>query len=411
MSTAEKYIGESPLRGEPKKSLGLRIKDGSITTSKLADGAVTSEKISGTILEGVLPAIDFADLDTTPASVEAAVEMVKDKIHTRYCVTSHKASKVGVLDIFSDNMRHQLTEVLTSHVPLEFLKSGDYESHLDAFVTTAYRSYNINTSSLNVEKGAWTTWKLVNDKYLTEGMPIVIQGVIANGSEVPADESLYYNEEYHAIVQGSGTAGQIDEGYYGQGYYLPQDGQLVINLADNTVSIFKDGSLIQIGGNDDYIPTTEKGVKDGVAPLDSNAQIPEKYLPNTFTDVVMLCGLYVTVPSATLTSDQPEHYFNTTDGKLYVVGTEEASVMGAMKYVWKEDSDLLSTDRLYCDVSTNSLYRYQPATQFGSVGRLVAVGGSSGGGVTEEELQEVLADYWKRSDLTNIPTERIEELD
>lgn len=32
-------------------------------------------------------------------------------------------------------------------------------------------------------------------------------------------------------------------------------------------------------------------------------------------------------------------------------------------------------------------------------------------GVTEEELQAVLADYWKKADLTMIPTERIEALD
>lgn len=185
MSTAEKYIGESLLKGEPKKSLGFKIKDGSITagkladgsvttdklandsitTDKLADGAVTVEKLSSTVLKEVLPTVKLDDLDSIPASIADAVAMAKDTAHTRYSVVYGKV-KVGVLDIFCDSIGHQLTEVMTSHIPLEELNSGSYLSHTDAFITMAYRSYNINSASLQVEKGTWTEWKLVNDKYL-----------------------------------------------------------------------------------------------------------------------------------------------------------------------------------------------------------------------------------------------------
>lgn len=46
MGASKKYIGESLLKGEPKKTLGFKIKDGTITTDKLADGSVTNVKLS-----------------------------------------------------------------------------------------------------------------------------------------------------------------------------------------------------------------------------------------------------------------------------------------------------------------------------------------------------------------------------
>lgn len=47
----EKYIGESPLLGSPEKSLRLVIKDRSVGTSKIADYAITEEKLAPELLE------------------------------------------------------------------------------------------------------------------------------------------------------------------------------------------------------------------------------------------------------------------------------------------------------------------------------------------------------------------------
>lgn len=38
-----------------------------------------------------------------------------------------------------------------------------------------------------------------------------------------------------------------------------------------------------------------------------------------------------------------------------------------------------------------------------------AIGGASGG-VTEEELRQVLEDYWRKSELTAIPTDTLKEI-
>ena len=45
MSTTvkERYMGEAPLNGRPDGKLGLVLKDGAVTTQKIADGAVTFE--------------------------------------------------------------------------------------------------------------------------------------------------------------------------------------------------------------------------------------------------------------------------------------------------------------------------------------------------------------------------------
>lgn len=45
MST-EKYIGEAALKDKPGKKINLMIRDGAITTSKLADGSVTNDKLA-----------------------------------------------------------------------------------------------------------------------------------------------------------------------------------------------------------------------------------------------------------------------------------------------------------------------------------------------------------------------------
>lgn len=41
MSASKKYIGESLLKGEPKKTLGFKIKDGTVTQEKLSDDLQT----------------------------------------------------------------------------------------------------------------------------------------------------------------------------------------------------------------------------------------------------------------------------------------------------------------------------------------------------------------------------------
>ena len=47
----QKYLGNSPLLGTPSSGLKFQLKDGSVGTSKLANGSVTVEKLSATLLQ------------------------------------------------------------------------------------------------------------------------------------------------------------------------------------------------------------------------------------------------------------------------------------------------------------------------------------------------------------------------
>lgn len=42
----EKYLGESSLQDKPKKKINFTLREGSVTTEKLAEGSITNEKIA-----------------------------------------------------------------------------------------------------------------------------------------------------------------------------------------------------------------------------------------------------------------------------------------------------------------------------------------------------------------------------
>ena len=45
MSTTEKYISNAKLRDKPKKPIGLVLKDGSVTSTKIADKSISLDKL------------------------------------------------------------------------------------------------------------------------------------------------------------------------------------------------------------------------------------------------------------------------------------------------------------------------------------------------------------------------------
>lgn len=62
MST-EKYIGEAALKGNPKVKLNLNLREGCITTEKLADSSVTTEKIKDSSVTNQKLAVDTLTID------------------------------------------------------------------------------------------------------------------------------------------------------------------------------------------------------------------------------------------------------------------------------------------------------------------------------------------------------------
>ena len=109
------------------------------------------------LAEGIVGSIDVAKIDDVPGSVAEAVSMTKDTLHSRWTLVS-KGMNVGVVDIFSDSMRHQLTEVLTTHYSMNTEGKLDFGVHNDKAICRYFRSYNINSAHLENEKGTWTEW-------------------------------------------------------------------------------------------------------------------------------------------------------------------------------------------------------------------------------------------------------------
>lgn len=121
-----------------------------------------------------IKSIDIEDIDTIPASIEDAAVMAIDTSHSRYILT-HGNINVGAIDIFSDNLGHQLTEVLTTHYEMT---SGDVEpSHSDVEVYTYYRSYNINSFELarkGVARGTWSEWQQCVEELTNEELEKIL---------------------------------------------------------------------------------------------------------------------------------------------------------------------------------------------------------------------------------------------
>ena len=110
-----------------------------------------------TLAEGIVGSIDVAKIDAVPGSVAEAVRMAKDTLHSRWTLV-YNGMNVGVVEIFSDSMRHQLTEVLTTHYSMNTEGKLDFSVHNDKAIYRYFRSYNINSAHLENEKGTWTEW-------------------------------------------------------------------------------------------------------------------------------------------------------------------------------------------------------------------------------------------------------------
>lgn len=118
------------------------------------------------------------------------------------------------------------------------------------------------------------------------------------------------------------------------------------------------------------IESSEKGAKDGVAPLNTNAKIDEEYLPDTYRNAVMLVGMYATAPRAQIIYIG-KSYFNTAEKALYTcVAKTETTSTGIVSLTYEWEADTLSADCLYVDTNTNKIYRWNNLGTF----QMVCVG-------------------------------------
>lgn len=177
---------------------------GKVTDNQLWDA--TSSK------HGLMSANDKAILDALNG--EIAIEnldltgmvdkFVNGCLPTRLKVTdintrTHKKVTVGTLDVFTDSMEHQLTEVFTSNYgstnwfdylnDIESIPSG----HVDGQIIAFHRSYNHSSTStmegsMGVKPGTWSKWRGGTDDFTKKAIDHLLNRSIGTEHVVTGNE-------------------------------------------------------------------------------------------------------------------------------------------------------------------------------------------------------------------------------
>lgn len=116
--------------------------------SKASDDIVT---IKGKVVETIL----LSEIDSVSASANA---YASGRVPCRLIVKDGTFI-IGVLDIISDNARHVVSEIFTTHYILQ--DDGNFNgSHQDREIYIYYRSYSLDSPYLPT--GEWTEWRLLS---------------------------------------------------------------------------------------------------------------------------------------------------------------------------------------------------------------------------------------------------------
>lgn len=106
---------------------------------------------------------DAASVDITEIDFSGKIEeFIKGNLPTRYKVVqtlSTKTYSVGQMYMFSDNMGHQITQVLVTNLVIN--SSGQFDgNHMDGKMYSYHRFYNhaMTSTSTGITKGTWSEW-------------------------------------------------------------------------------------------------------------------------------------------------------------------------------------------------------------------------------------------------------------
>ena len=107
---------------------------------------------------GDAASVDIANIDFS-GKIE---EFIKGNLPTRYKVVqtlNTKTYSVGQMYMFSDNMGHQITQVLVTNLVIN--SSGQFDgNHMDGKMYSYHRFYNhaMTSTSTGITKGTWSEW-------------------------------------------------------------------------------------------------------------------------------------------------------------------------------------------------------------------------------------------------------------
>lgn len=161
-----------------------------IKADDLSDGCIGYSKLDDT-LKSILKSICHnADMAAADIDLNGQIDaFVAGEKPSRYRVISNVkkcAVPIGILDIFSDAMGHQLTEVLITNYILEEGEGPTegtltFDSHADGKLYRYYRFYNRSMANPidGLKRGTWSKWKKGSDDWTNNVMTNTI-GIITN---------------------------------------------------------------------------------------------------------------------------------------------------------------------------------------------------------------------------------------
>lgn len=148
----------------------LRKLDGTEKEYEVTVPIVTSENA------GLMTAADKRKLDSLSDRDPAVLVTELDSLFSKEAMTAEKPLRyivtqvnrdrtmsVGILDMFSDNMGHMLTQVLTTHYKMNSDGVLDFGAHTDDKIYTYFRSYHLSGGTSAIPEGTWGAWKLMYD--------------------------------------------------------------------------------------------------------------------------------------------------------------------------------------------------------------------------------------------------------
>lgn len=112
--------------------------------------------------EAVIGTVDIQELDSFGSSdVEELMSILQGDKPMRYIVTNKilRTYVAGIMDMFSDDMGHVLTQVLHTHYQVN-ADGKSFGSHTDATWRTYSRSFNHNAPNIDdIEPMTWGPWR------------------------------------------------------------------------------------------------------------------------------------------------------------------------------------------------------------------------------------------------------------
>lgn len=336
----EKYLGEAFLKDDPKKKLNFTLRDGCVTTEKLADGAVTSDKIA----DGAI------DLSKVKIDLDSLAKLNKDNTFIdskQTYTTADNANTIAALNYESLKFSNKTGAVSTlfGEDCGTYVSIGKADPDLNAYMAF-YTIADNYCNKMYFHDGA------IEAEYITEagGYGAVMKpGIfIAAGDDTGAvdSEASMSSEEIHIYdgkhinqftvtptkinwvnVSNKHEFGLTHDGYYDSDYTVKD-----IPSAQKT--------YIHIGSSDDNT------VYANVAPLDINNKVPNEYIDDTNIHTIIQ-NYHGNWPGYGYSDEKP---FITVDDSGEGHTTElvyfNSDTIYGTKYVFDKNAILYSTDGL-----------------------------------------------------------------